>query len=61
MQMLGDFIRTVDINGLGGTDTGILSDAGAGITLGDLGVFAAIPLRGEDRSVRFFVRLGARF
>jgi len=41
--------------------TRTLYDAGAGITLGDLGVFAAVPLTGDDRSLRFFVRMGPRF
>jgi hypothetical protein len=45
----------------GAFDTEALYDAGAGIMLGGLGIYTALPLTGEDRSPRFFVRLGARF
>jgi hypothetical protein len=45
----------------GATDTETLYDVGAGIVLGDFGVYGAVPLTGDDRSLRFFVRLGARF
>ena len=45
----------------GATDTGVLYDAGAGIVLGGFGIYGAVPLNGEDRSMNFFVRLGARF
>jgi hypothetical protein len=45
----------------GATDTGVLYDAGAGIVLGGLGIYGAVPLNGENRSMNFFVRLGARF
>ena len=50
-----------DSRELGAVDTGMLYDAGAGIVLGDLGIYAAVPLNGEKRGVNFFVRLGARF
>ena len=46
---------------LGASDTGILYDAGAGIVLGDFGIYAAVPLKGDRRPVNLFVRLGARF
>ena len=45
----------------GAGDTETLYDAGAGILLGDVGIYGAVPLTGEDRGLRFFVRLGARF
>lgn len=45
----------------GGSDTETLADVGAGITLGDLGLFWAYPMNGEDRRVNFFVRLQHRF
>ena len=45
----------------GATDTETLYDVGAGILLGDVGLYAAAPLTGEDRGLRFFVRLGPRF
>lgn len=45
----------------GALDTDILYDAGAGVMLGDFGIYGAVPLNGEDRSLKFFVRLGARF
>src|SRR5690606_5548228 len=47
--------------GAGGVATRTFFDAGAGFLLGDLGVMAAVPLTGPDRSLRFFVRLGPRF
>ncbi len=50
-----------DSRGLGARDTGVLYDAGAGVVLGDFGIYAALPLTGKDRGVNFFVRLGARF
>lgn len=43
----------------GNTET--LYDAGAGIVLGGLGVYGAVPLTGENREFRLFVRLGPRF
>lgn len=43
------------------TNTGLLYDAGAGIVLGDFGIYAAVPLTGDRRPVNVFVRLGARF
>ncbi len=42
-------------------DTGMLYDVGAGIVLGGLGIYGAVPLKGDDRDMRFFVRLGPRF
>jgi hypothetical protein len=45
----------------GATDTRALYDVGAGILLGDIGVYGAVPLTGSDRGMRFFVRLGPRF
>ncbi len=45
----------------GAVDTETLYDAGAGILLGDVGVYAAVPLTGSERGVRFFIRLGPRF
>lgn len=45
----------------GAQDTETLYDVGAGILLGDVGLYAAAPLNGEDRGLRFFVRLGPRF
>jgi hypothetical protein len=45
----------------GGADTETVYDVGGGILLGDAGLYAAVPLTGDDRSVRFFVRLGPRF
>lgn len=41
--------------------TRTLYDAGAGLVLGGVGVFGAIPLTGDDRGIRFFLRLGPRF
>lgn len=41
--------------------TGMLYDAGAGVVLGDFGVYGAVPLTGDDRGMRLFVRLGPRF
>jgi hypothetical protein len=45
----------------GARDTETLYDVGAGILLGDVGIYTAVPLTGEDRGLRFFVRLGPRF
>ena len=45
----------------GAFDTETLYDAGVGLMIGDLGVYGAIPLNGEDRDLRFFIRLGQRF
>jgi hypothetical protein len=45
----------------GAFDTETLYDVGAGLLLGDLGIYTAIPLTGEDRDLRFFIRLGPRF
>ena len=45
----------------GGTDTDTLADVGAGVSLGDLGLYWAYPLTGDDKRVNFFVRLQHRF
>mgnify|MGYP001259338069 CR=1 FL=1 len=43
-------------------DTGTLYDVGAGIVFDDnVGIYAAVPLNGDERNVRVFVRLGLRF
>jgi hypothetical protein len=43
-------------------DTGTLVDAGLGVLLGKLGVYAALPLNSDvDQSPRFFLRWGSRF
>jgi hypothetical protein len=44
-----------------GVDSDTLADIGAGAFIGDLGLFLAYPLTGDDRKVRFFVRLQHRF
>jgi hypothetical protein len=43
------------------TGTGMLYDAGAGVVIGGFGVYGAVPLNGDDRGLRVFVRLGPRF
>jgi hypothetical protein len=51
-------------SGLSGTETttGMLYDAGIGLLLGELGIYAALPLNGElEREPRFFIRLDRRF
>jgi hypothetical protein len=45
----------------GAADSETLYDVGAGILLGDVGVYAAVPLTGPERGARFFIRLGPRF
>lgn len=45
----------------GAVDTRTLYDVGAGILLGDFGIYGAVPLTGDDRGMRFFIRLGPRF
>jgi hypothetical protein len=45
----------------GAEDTELLVDAGVGFLLGRAGIYAAIPVRGADRRVNVFVRLGRRF
>jgi hypothetical protein len=42
-------------------DTGMLYDAGIGVILGDFGVYGAVPLTGDERNLRLFIRLGPRF
>jgi hypothetical protein len=44
-----------------GPDTRTMADVGFGLFLGDLGLYWAWPLRGDDRGVNFFVRLDHRF
>jgi outer membrane protein assembly factor BamA len=50
-----------DSKSRGARDTETLYDVGAGILLGDVGLYTAVPLTGDDRGLRFFVRLGPRF
>lgn len=45
----------------GGIDTDTMADLGAGLFLGDLGIYWAYPLTGENRDLNFFVRLQRRF
>ena len=45
----------------GRSDTATLYDAGAGLVIGGFGIYGAVPLEGDDRGLRFFVRLGPRF
>lgn len=42
-------------------DTDTFADLGLGLVLGDLGLYWAYPLTGEDRGLNFFVRLSRRF
>lgn len=42
-------------------DTGMNYDIGAGLLLGDFGVYGALPLTGPDEDLRIVVRLGRRF
>ncbi|HUP87754.1 MAG TPA: polymer-forming cytoskeletal protein [Longimicrobiales bacterium] len=42
-------------------DTGNLYDIGAGFLLGDIGIYGAVPLTGDDRGLKIFARLGPRF
>ena len=44
-----------------GPDSETLMDVGVGFFLGDLGLYWAWPLNGEDRDSNFFVRLSHRF
>lgn len=45
----------------GGSDTDAVADVGLGFHLGELGVYWAYPLSGDDRKGNFFVRLQHRF
>jgi hypothetical protein len=45
----------------GGIDTDTAANLGAGLFLGDLGLYWAYPLTGTGRSTNFFVRLQRRF
>jgi hypothetical protein len=50
------------INGETGSHTGTLVDAGLGVLIGKLGVYAALPLNGDvNQSPRFMLRWGPRF
>jgi hypothetical protein len=50
------------IDGDTGTHTGTLVDAGLGVMIGKLGIYAAVPLNGDvDQSPRFMLRWGPRF
>jgi hypothetical protein len=44
-----------------GPSTETKADVGVGLFLGDLGLYWAWPLQGEDRGVNFFVRIAHRF
>lgn len=44
-----------------GPDTDTLADIGVGVFLGDVGLYWAWPLTGDDRNVNFFVRIAHRF
>lgn len=50
-----------DLASLRREDTGILADAGVGFLIGDLGIYAALPLEGSNRKATFSLRLGRRF
>ncbi|HEX6559281.1 MAG TPA: hypothetical protein VF021_07455 [Longimicrobiales bacterium] len=50
-----------DAKARGARDTEALYDAGAGLLIGDFGIYGAVPLTGSNREMKFFVRLGARF
>jgi hypothetical protein len=45
----------------GSNATAMHYDAGAGFTVAGVGVYGAVPLTGEGRPLRLFVRLGPRF
>lgn len=42
-------------------DTGTFADVGMGILLGDIGLYWAYPLQGDDHDLNFFVRVDYRF
>jgi hypothetical protein len=44
-----------------GRDDETVADLGAGLLVGDLGLYWAFPLTGDDKRVNFFVRLQRRF
>ena len=44
-----------------GPDTQTFADVGAGILFGDIGLYWAYPLHGDDRNVNFFLRIDHRF
>lgn len=46
---------------LQGFDTRTLMDVGAGVFLGDVGLYWAWPLNGKDKGVNFFLRIAHRF
>lgn len=43
------------------SDTGTFMDVGLGLSFGDLGLYWAKPLNGDDRGVNFFLRIDHRF
>lgn len=45
----------------GRADTRTFYDVGAGIILGDIGIYGAVPLDDSERGLRLFARLGPRF
>ncbi|HSJ09554.1 MAG TPA: hypothetical protein VK928_06550, partial [Longimicrobiales bacterium] len=45
----------------GRADTRTLYDVGAGIIIGDVGIYGAVPLDDSARGLRLFARLGPRF
>ena len=42
-------------------DTSVISDLGLAVFLGNIGLYTAYPLRGEDRELNFFLRFQRRF
>lgn len=46
---------------VGTTHSGTHYDVGAGVILGGLGIYGAVPLSETDRGLKLFVRLGPRF
>lgn len=44
-----------------GRDSETLADVGVGFFFGEIGMYWAYPLRGEDRGINFFIRLDRRF
>ncbi len=47
-------------DGFRGRDTETLADLGGGLFFGNLGLYIAVPLSGDDRRVNFFLRLSKR-
>ena len=44
-----------------GPDTRTFADVGVGFLFGDIGLYWAYPLHGDDRNVNFFLRIDHRF